>query len=86
MLADNIYSFTLNVTGTNGMANAQVTAGGIDTSQFNSITMESKKYKNLYAVGEVLDIDGDCGGYNLQWAWSSDAAAAEGIAGTYDFN
>ncbi len=86
MLADNIYSFTLNVTGTNGMANAQVTAGGIDTSHFNGVTMESKKYKNLYAVGEVLDIDGDCGGYNLQWAWSSAAAAAEGIAGTYDFN
>lgn len=86
LLADNIYSFTLKVTGTNGMVNAQVTAGGIDTCQFNSATMESKKYKNLYAVGEILDIDGDCGGYNLQWAWSSAAAAAEGIASSYDFN
>ena len=53
------------------MENAQVTAGGILTKDFNPITMESKLVPGLYACGEVLDIDGDCGGYNLQWAWSS---------------
>lgn len=52
------------------LSNAQVTAGGIETADFNSETMESKLIKNLFACGEVLDIDGDCGGYNLQWAWS----------------
>ena len=54
-----------------GMDAAQVTAGGIITSEFNSETMESNLVSGLFACGEVLDIDGDCGGYNLQWAWSS---------------
>ena len=51
--------------------NAQVTKGGAITDDFNPNTMESKLVSGLYATGEVLDIDGDCGGYNLQWAWSS---------------
>jgi predicted flavoprotein YhiN len=59
--------------------NAQVTKGGAVTSEFNPNTMESKLVKNLYAVGEVLDIDGDCGGYNLQWAWSSGILAGRSI-------
>ena len=54
-----------------GMDSAQVTAGGILTAQFDDKTMESRLIPGLYACGEVLDIDGDCGGYNLQWAWSS---------------
>ena len=54
-----------------GMDNAQVTAGGVLTCDFDRNTMESKRIPGLYACGEVLDIDGDCGGYNLQWAWSS---------------
>ena len=54
-----------------GMDSAQVTAGGILTSEFEGKTMESRLVPGLYACGEVLDIDGDCGGYNLQWAWSS---------------
>ena len=54
-----------------GMDAAQVTAGGILTTDFDPETMESRLVKGLYACGEVLDIDGDCGGYNLQWAWSS---------------
>lgn len=53
------------------MAVAQVTAGGVLTRDFDPQTMESKLVPGLYACGEVLDIDGDCGGYNLQWAWSS---------------
>ena len=54
-----------------GMDSAQVTAGGVLTADFDPNTMESKLVPGLYACGEVLDIDGDCGGYNLQWAWSS---------------
>lgn len=54
-----------------GMDSAQVTAGGICTNEFDPQTMESRLVPGLFACGEVLDIDGDCGGYNLQWAWSS---------------
>ena len=54
-----------------GMDSAQVTAGGIVTAEFDEKTMESRLVPGLFACGEVLDIDGDCGGYNLQWAWSS---------------
>ena len=61
----------LTLTETLGMDSAQVTAGGILTSEFDPKTMESRLVPGLYACGEVLDIDGDCGGYNLQWAWSS---------------
>ncbi|MDY3927758.1 MAG: NAD(P)/FAD-dependent oxidoreductase [Clostridia bacterium] len=70
-LCEAIKSFTLNVTGTMSWNNAQVTAGGIDTDQIDSKTFECKKIKGLYITGELLDIDGDCGGFNLQWAWSS---------------
>ncbi len=63
--------FEVNLTEPMGMDHAQVTAGGVLTEQFNPQTMESLLVAGLYACGEVLDIDGDCGGYNLQWAWSS---------------
>lgn len=59
------------VIGSKSWGNAQVTAGGVSTNEINSSTMESKIIKGLYLVGEVIDIDGDCGGFNLQWAWSS---------------
>ena len=62
---------TVSLTEPLGMDSAQVTAGGILTKDFDSTTMESRLVPGLYACGEVLDIDGDCGGYNLQWAWSS---------------
>ena len=54
---------------------AQVCSGGVDTSEVQSKTMESRLHKGLYFAGELLDIDGTCGGYNLQWAWSSGATA-----------
>jgi predicted flavoprotein YhiN len=57
------------------MDNAQVTAGGVYTRDFDPTTMESRLVPGLYACGEVLDIDGKCGGYNLQWAWSSGCVA-----------
>lgn len=63
--------FRLEVKGTMGMDNAQVTAGGVRTGEFDPYTMESRLVPGLFACGEVLDVDGDCGGYNLQWAWSS---------------
>ena len=49
--------------------NAQVCTGGVKLSEINTNTMESQKVKNLYFAGEVLDVDGDCGGYNLTFAW-----------------
>lgn len=71
--------WNIDVCGTTGFSNAQVTGGGISTADFNPRTMEHRQLRGLFAVGEVLDIDGDCGGYNLQWAWSSAAVAAEKI-------
>lgn len=74
-----IKDFSFNVTGNTGFINSQVTAGGLDTEQFDPETMMSREYNGLYAIGEILDIDGDCGGFNLQWAWSSALCAAEAI-------
>ena len=68
------------VTGTRDWTQAQVTAGGIATADFISETMASRQVPGLYAAGEVLDVDGDCGGYNLQWAWSSGRLAGEAAA------
>ena len=63
--------FRLRVTGVSGFESAQVTAGGARTEEFVPRTLESRLVRGLFACGEVLDVDGDCGGYNLQWAWSS---------------
>lgn len=68
------------VTGTNPWSSAQVTAGGVSVDEVDGNTMESKLVRGLYFTGEVLDIDGDCGGYNLQWAWSSGFVAGENAA------
>ena len=65
-----------------GMDCAQVTAGGIVTKEFDPTTLESRLVPGLYACGEVLDVDGDCGGYNLQWAWSSGHLAGSHAGGT----
>ncbi len=73
--------FEVTLTEPMGMDSAQVTAGGIVTSQFDNTTMESCLVPGLYACGEVLDIDGDCGGYNLQWAWSSGYLAGRHAGG-----
>lgn len=69
--------FALPITGTCGFDQAQVTAGGLDTSEFDPRTLQSQLVPGLYACGELLDIDGDCGGYNLQWAWSSGRLAGK---------
>lgn len=68
------------VEGPRGFDFAQVTAGGADCASFSPATMEAKRYPHLFVCGETLNVDGDCGGYNLQWAWSSGCAAGEAIA------
>lgn len=78
-VASFVKCFNFTLTGMKDFTFAQVTRGGADTDFFNPQTMESKKVKNLYCVGEILDVDGDCGGYNLNWAWSSGRLAAESI-------
>lgn len=75
-----IKNYELEITGTKGFQNAQVTAGGALTDEFDSRTMESRIVEGLYGCGEVLDIYGDCGGYNLQWAWSSGRLAGRSAA------
>ena len=70
-LAEAALRFVLPLRGTEDFDHAQVTAGGIRTAGFNHETLESWFNPGLFACGEVLDVDGDCGGFNLQWAWSS---------------
>jgi predicted Rossmann fold flavoprotein len=70
-------SWQFRVTGTNPFKDSQVTSGGINTKEVNSETLESKLIPGLYFSGELLDVDADCGGFNLQWAWSSGFAAAK---------
>lgn len=84
-LADQIKAFTMRITDTNSFENAQVSAGGVSTKEISEKTMESKLVKNLYIVGELLDVDGTCGGYNLQWAWSSGYLAGN-AAGSREFS
>lgn len=69
--------FRLPVTGVSGFESAQVTSGGIRTEEFDPNTMESRLVPGLLACGEVLDVDGDCGGYNLLWAWASGLLAGK---------
>ena len=70
-IIDILKEWKFEVTGHNSWQQAQSTAGGIKLSEVNPKTMESLKVKGLYFAGEILDVDGDCGGFNLQWAWSS---------------
>ena len=79
MILKKIHNFELTVTGTN-RGEETVTAGGFDLKQINPKTMESKIHPNLYFIGEVLDIDGFCGGFNLQNAWSTAFIAASALA------
>ena len=66
-----IKNILLDISATNGNENAEVIAGGIDVNDVDEYTMQSKQIQNLYFCGEVLDVDGSCGGYNFHWAWSS---------------
>lgn len=79
-LTGQIKEFGVPITAANPFANAQVCCGGVDTSQICSDTMESRLLEGLYFAGEIMDVDGICGGYNLQWAWSTGAAAGRNAA------
>lgn len=76
----NLKDFTVEITGTRGFDNAQVCAGGIKCSEFDIKTMMSLITENFFAAGEVLDVDGICGGFNLQWAWASGIIAGKSAA------
>ncbi len=80
-LAYTLKNLEINIVDTKGYKKAEVMAGGVDTSQVDSKTMESKLHKGLYFCGEVLDIDGDCGGYNLHFAWGSGYLAGKSASG-----
>ena len=76
-LSDNINSWLINPTGSEGYRTAEVTLGGVDTKELSSKTMMSNKHKNLFFIGEVVDVTGHLGGYNFQWAWSSGYVAGQ---------
>ena len=78
-IVDAIKEFKFDYKGNCDFDKAQVTVGGADLTEFNDKTLESKKVKNLYCLGELLDVDGECGGYNLHWAFASSVAAAKDI-------
>ena len=78
-VVEKIKFFNITIDGSRGYKGAEVVAGGIDTKEINPQTMESKKHKNLYFTGEVLDVDGDRGGFNLHFAWVCGLRAGENL-------
>ena len=82
-IAHILKNWLLPVSATSPWEHAQVTAGGIHLCEFIPQTLESRLVPGLYAVGEVLDVDGDCGGYNLQWAWTSGYLAGQAAARSF---
>ncbi|NLK52577.1 MAG: NAD(P)/FAD-dependent oxidoreductase [Syntrophomonadaceae bacterium] len=79
-IVDILSDWRFRIRGTKSWSSAQVTAGGVDTKEINQNTMESKLVKGLFFAGEIIDIDGHCGGFNLQWAWSSGFIAGQNAA------
>ncbi len=77
VIAQQIHNWTVKPAGTEGYKTAEVTLGGIDTDELSSKTMEAKKASGLYFIGEVVDVTGQLGGYNLHWAWASGFAAGQ---------
>lgn len=78
-IVDVLSDFRVDIVGYKGFGDAQATIGGVNTLEVDNKTLESKVSDNIYFIGEVLDVDGDCGGYNLQWAWSSAYVVAKNI-------
>ena len=78
-IADRINNWKIIPLKTNGFETAEVTSGGVDVNEISSKTFESKNNKGLYFIGEVLDVTGHLGGYNLQWAWSSAVSCARNL-------
>lgn len=79
-LAEKIKEFPIEITGGKSYEQAQVCSGGVPLSEVYSDTLESRKVPGLYLAGEILDTDGICGGYNLQWAWTTGALAGRSAA------
>ena len=79
-LAQSLQQWSLVPNGSEGYRKAEVTAGGVDTRDLSSQSMESRVVPGLYFIGEVMDVTGWLGGYNFQWAWASAAACAEAAA------
>lgn len=79
-IADALKCLRFEISGRMGWDNAQVTSGGVRASQFDPDTLESLLHPNLYAAGELLNVHGDCGGYNLHWAWATGIAAGRAAA------
>jgi predicted Rossmann fold flavoprotein len=75
--AEGLHAWTVLPKGTEGYDTAEVTAGGVDTDELSSKTMEAKKVPGLYFIGEVVDVTGELGGYNLHWAWASGFVAGQ---------
>ena len=78
-IVNNIKNYIVDIKNTYDFDKAQVTIGGVDVSEVKKETLELKKLKNVYVIGELLDIDGECGGYNLQWAWTSGYIAGSDV-------
>ena len=78
-LCKQIKNFKIQIYGTNGFEHAQCCGGGVSLEKIDPLTMESLKVSGLYFCGELLDVHGDCGGYNLQWAWTSGYLAGKAI-------
>ena len=76
-LAQNLKSWRLTPSGTEGYERAEVTVGGVDTRALSSATMECRQVPGLYFIGEGVDVTGWLGGYNFQWAWASGFAAGQ---------
>ena len=83
-LASKLVSFRVDINGTKLFRDAQVCSGGVSIKEINLLTMESLIVKNLYIVGEVLDVDGDCGGYNLGFAWTTGIIAGNSVVNEND--
>lgn len=78
-IAKNIIELKIDITGYNSFDKAQVCSGGVDLKEIDLLTMKSKKNENLFIVGELLDVNGDCGGYNLEWAWITGMIAGKNV-------
>jgi predicted Rossmann fold flavoprotein len=79
-LARQLHHWALVPSGTEGYRKAEVTAGGVDTHELSSQTLQSRRVPGLYFIGEVVDVTGWLGGYNFQWAWASAAASAQAVS------
>ena len=78
-LGERLNRWTVFPTGTQGYKKAEVTRGGVATSELSSKTMEAKSQPGLFFIGEVVDVTGWLGGYNFQWAWASGVAAGQSL-------